>query len=143
MRMMNAKYLAALLLAACGTTDAMMTMKLTSDGGFTGRGVGGVVIDGRNIEARDMAHTCQGTLSAAEEKRLSELAAASHPEAWPESYASKERPHGSPDQIRYTITVGARSTSWFGEAGEGVPREILELHAALVAVQQRVLRDCR
>jgi hypothetical protein len=140
---MNARYLAALLLAACGTTNAMMTMKLTSDGGFTGRGVGGVVIDGRSIEARDLAHTCRGTLSNAEEKRLGELAAASHPEAWPESYASKERPHGAPDQIRYTITAGEHSTSWYGETGDGVPREIMELYAALVAVQQRVLRECR
>ena len=118
-------------------------MKLTSEGGISGRGVGGVAIDGAKVTATDTRRSCPGTLSADEETRLRDLASKAHPESWPESYASAERPHGAPDQIRYTLTVGAHSTSWFGEAGEGgVPHAIMELHAALVAVQQRVLRDC-
>ena len=141
--MKQAMFVAALLLAGCGTTDAKMTMKLTSDGGFTGKGVGGVVIDGTSVDASDMRRSCRGKLQYEEESRLRELAAAARPETWPESYASAERPHGSPDQIRYTITVGAHSTSWYGEAGERVPREILALRDALVAVQQRVLKECQ
>lgn len=119
-----------------------MTMKLTSDGGITGKGVGGVIIDGRNVDVSDMRRSCRGTLRSEEGSRLRELAAAAHPETWPESYASAARPHGSPDQIRYTITAGEHSTSWYGEAGERVPHEILALRDALVAVHQRVLRDC-
>jgi hypothetical protein len=134
--------MAALLLAGCGTTDARLTMKLTSEGGITGRGVGGVVIDGTNVTADDTRRSCSGTLSAEEATRLRELASKTDPDAWPESYASPERPHGSPDQIRYTLTVGSRSTSWYGEAGENVPQSIIDLRAALVSVQQRVLRDC-
>ena len=141
-RVKTVMFVAALLLAGCGTTEARLTMKLTSDGGFTGKGVGGVVIDGTSIEASDMRRSCRGTLRAEEESRLRELASAARPETWPESFASAERPHGSPDQIRYTITVGAHSTSWYGEAGEGVPREIMKLRDALVVVQQRVLKNC-
>jgi hypothetical protein len=133
---------AALLLASCGTTDARLTMKLSSDGGITGKGVGGVVIDGTSVDASDMRRTCRGTVSSEEESRLRELAAAARPETWPESYANAGRPHGSPDQIRYSITAGAHSTSWYGEAGEGVPQEIMALRDALVAVQQRVLKNC-
>jgi hypothetical protein len=134
--------MAALLLAACGTTDARLTMKLTSEGGITGRGVGGIAIDGASVIANDTRRSCSGTLSAEEATRLRELASKTDPGSWPESYASAEHPHGSPDQIRYTLTVGARSTSWYGEAGENVPQAIIDLRAALVAIQQRVLRDC-
>ncbi|HEX3069272.1 MAG TPA: hypothetical protein VHX14_11940 [Thermoanaerobaculia bacterium] len=140
--MKYAMFVAALLLAGCGTMDAKMTMKLTSDGGFTGKGVGGVSIDGTSVDASDMRRTCRGTLRSEEGSRLRELAKAARPETWPESYASAERPHGSPDQIRYTITANAHSTSWYGEAGERVPHEILALRDALDAVQQRVLKDC-
>jgi len=140
--MKHAMFVAALLLSSCGTTEARLTLKLTSDGGFTGKGVGGVVIDGTSIEASDMRRSCHGTLHAEEESRLRELAAAARPETWPQSFASAERPHGSPDQIRYTITAGAHSTSWYGEAGEAVPREIMKLRDALVVVQQRVLKEC-
>jgi len=132
---------AALLLSGCGTTEARLTLKLTSDGGFTGKGVGGVAIDGTSIEASDMRRSCHGTLRV-EEERLRELAAAARPETWPESFTSAKRPHGSPDQIRYTISAGAHSTSWYGEAGEGVPHEIMKLRDALVVVQQRVLKNC-
>jgi len=141
--MNGAIYVAALLLAGCGTSDAMLTMKLTSDGGITGRGVGGVTVDGTKVQANDTRRTCEGTLSAAEEKQLRELAAGAHPETWAESYASAERPHGAPDQIRYTLTVGNRPASWYGEGAEGVPQEILRLRAALEAVRQRVMRECR
>jgi hypothetical protein len=141
--MNGAIYIAALLLAGCGTSDATLTMKLTSDGGISGRGVGGVAVDGTKVQADDTRRTCEGTLSAAEDKQLRDLAASAHPERWSESYTSPERPHGAPDQIRYTLTVGDRSTSWYGEAAKGVPQEILRLRAALDAVRQRVLRDCR
>ena len=134
---------AALLLAGCGTSNAMLTMRLTSDGGISGRGVGGVAVDATKVQADDTRRTCEGTLSAGEEKQLRELAASAHPETWPQSYASPDRPHGAPDQIRYTLTVGNRSTSWYGETPEGVPQEIIRLRAALEAVRQRVMRDCR
>jgi hypothetical protein len=117
-------------------------MKLTSEGGITGRGVGGIAIDGSKVIANDTRRSCPGTLSAEEATRLRELASKTNPDAWPESYASAERPHGSPDQIRYTLTVGSRSTSWYGEEGDGVPQAIVDLRAALVAIQQRVLREC-
>jgi hypothetical protein len=90
--MNGAIYLAALLFAGCGTSDAMLTMKLTSDGGITGRGVGGVAVAGTKVQGDDTRRTCEGTLSAAEEKQLRELATSAHPETWPESYASAERP---------------------------------------------------
>jgi hypothetical protein len=75
---------AALLLAGCGTADARLTMKLSTDGGITGRGVGGVVIDGTSVDVSDTRRTCRGTVSSEEESRLRELAAAASPETWPE-----------------------------------------------------------
>jgi len=82
-----------------------LKVRLETDGGFTGRGIGFVAIDGREVTASDGFRVCRGTLLDAEEQELAPLLDPLPPAnetAWP-------------DQIRYTLTVGDRSTSWNGE----------------------------
>ena len=66
-------FLVAMLLAACHT-DVPMTssaselprISVTSDGGITGRGVGGIVIDGGQVTATLQQKSCTGALTDSE-----------------------------------------------------------------------------
>jgi len=130
-------FLMAMLLAACHT-DVPMTssaselprISVTSDGGITGRGVGGMVIDRGQITATLQQKSCSGTLSAAERGKLQKLIPIRD---------SNAEGHGHPDQIRYTLTVGDRTATWFGE---DAPKEIAPLFQLLWQIRQRVLRNC-
>ncbi|MEA2336212.1 MAG: hypothetical protein QOE82_219, partial [Thermoanaerobaculia bacterium] len=97
------------------------------EGGIAGRGVGGIVIDDGVVTASTEQKSCSGTLTAEEREELSKLAAIR------ESYA---RGNGSPDQIHYTLIVGKRTATWFGEEA---PKEIASLFRALWRIRQRVL----
>lgn len=127
----------ALLLTACHT-DAPMTssgselprISVTSDGGFTGRGVGGVVIDNGQVTASLQQKSCSGAITDSERTRLQKLIPI---------HDSTEAGHGHPDQIRYTMTVGDRTATWFGE---DAPKDIAPLFQLLWQIRQRVLASC-
>lgn len=129
---------AALLAGQCGSTMAM-TVKLSTDGGITGRGLGGITIDAPAIEASDNRQTCHGTLTTEEQRRFVALIEASHPETWRESYGEPAKP----DQIHYVVTTGKYATSWYGENPSALPIDIKHLRDALWEARGRVLHDCR
>src|ERR1044072_7669315 len=81
-------------------------ISVTSDGGITGRGVGGIVIDNGQVTATLQQKSCSGALIDSERARLQKLI--------PIRDSSAEG-HGHPDQIRYTLTTGDRTATWFGE----------------------------
>lgn len=130
-------FLMALLLAAC-QTDAPMTsspselprISVTSDGGITGRGVGGIVIDNGQVTATQQQKACSGALTDSERTQLQKLIPIRD---------STEAGHGHPDQIRYTLTVGDRTAVWFGEEA---PKDIAPLFQLLWQIRQRVLANC-
>jgi hypothetical protein len=130
-------FLMAMLLAACHT-DVPMTssaselprISVTSDGGITGRGVGGIDIDNAQVTATLQQKSCSGTLTDSERSKLQKLIAIRQ---------SSEAGHGHPDQIRYTLTVGERTATWFGE---DAPKEIAPLFQLLWQIRQRVLAIC-
>ena len=130
-------FLMAMLLAACHT-DVPMTssaselprLSVTSDGGITGRGLGGIVIDNGQITATLQQKSCSGTLTDSERARLQKLIPIRD---------SNAEGHGHPDQIRYTLTVGDRTATWFGE---DAPKEIAPLFQLLWQIRQRVLASC-
>jgi hypothetical protein len=130
-------FLMAMLLAAC-QTDVPMTssaselprISVTSDGGITGRGVGGVVIDHGQVTATLQQKSCSGALTDSERGQLQKLIPIRD---------SNESGHGHPDQIRYTITAADRTAAWHGE---DAPKEIAPLFHLLWQIRQRVLASC-
>lgn len=127
----------AFLLAACNTAPVSTSHRLTveTSGGFTGRGVGSVSIDGADVNADAR---CRGTLSDAERDQLARLAATAHPDRWKSEY---ETP-GHPDVVTYTLTLDGTKTTWQGEEPEGLPKEIAGLRAFAWDVRGRVLKGC-
>jgi len=127
----------AMILAACHT-DVPMTssaselprISVTSDGGITGRGVGGITIDNGQVSASLQQKSCTGALTDSERTRLQKLIPIRD---------STEAGHGHPDQIRYTMTVGDRTAIWFGE---DAPKDIAPLFQLLWQIRQRVLASC-
>jgi len=130
-------FLMAMLLAAC-QTDVPMTsaaselprISVTSDGGITGRGVGGIVIDNGQVTATQQQKSCTGTLTDVERSKLQTLIPIRD---------SNAEGHGHPDQIRYTLTAGDRTATWFGE---NAPAEIAPLFQLLWQIRQRVMANC-
>src|SRR5437660_8367678 len=106
-------FVIAIVLAACHT-DVPMTssaselprISVTSDGGITGRGVGGIVVDNGQVTATLQQKSCTAPLTDAERTRLQKLIPIRD---------SNEAGHGHPDQIHYTLTVDDRTATWFGE----------------------------
>jgi hypothetical protein len=52
---------------------------------------------------------------------------------------SSQPGHGHPDQIRYTLTLGDRAASWYGE---DAPKEMVSLFRLLWQIRERVLASC-
>ena len=125
-----------LFLAACHTDVPMTTSRelprisVTSDGGITGRGVGGIVVENGQATATLQQKSCTGALTDDERSKLREMAPGNDAE---------EPGHGTPDQIRYTLRYGERTISWFGE---NAPKEIAPLFQLLWQIRQRVLASC-
>jgi hypothetical protein len=104
-------------------------ISVTSEGGITGRGVGGIVIDGGQVTATQQK-SCTAALTDEERGKLQKLIPIRD---------SNEAGHGGPDQIRYTLTAGDHTASWFGEAA---PKEVAPLFQLLWQIRQRVLAGC-
>jgi hypothetical protein len=96
----------AALALACNTAASVAEpwhIEIASEGGFTGRGVGKVVVD--SDHASDA---------------LRHAVAGAKPEKWAREYADPKAPHGHPDEIRYTLTLKSGGhehvTSWYETA---------------------------
>jgi len=112
------------------SSSELPRISVTSDGGITGRGVGGIVIEGGQVTATLQQKSCTGTLTHEERSKLQRLTAVNN---------AAEAGHGSPDQIRYTLRAGEHEVSWFGE---NPPKEIAPLFQLLWQIRQRVLASC-
>jgi hypothetical protein len=105
-------------------------ISVTSDGGITGRGVGGIVVDNGQVTATLQQKSCTAPLTDEERARLQRLIPIRD---------SNAEGHGHPDQIRYTITAGDRTATWFGE---DAPKEIAPLFQLLWQIRQRAMASC-
>jgi hypothetical protein len=131
---MRTLLLVALFVTSCNTSTPMTStlphIAVTSEGGIAGRGVGGLTIDDPRVIASDMRRTCNGALTDAERAELAPLL----------SIANSDAPApGHPDQIRYTMTVGDKTASWYGEEA---PSDLAPLFKTLWRVRSRVLGSC-
>lgn len=82
-----------------------MTITITTDGGFTGRGIGRV-----SVEDDVDAH-------------VRDAAANARPESW-----AREYPARGADLVTYTLTFGGRTASW--QNGAAIPGDLEALFAA-------------
>lgn len=110
---------------------ALPRLEVVTDGGFVGRGVGGIVIDGGAVTASDLAHSCKGELSDGDRHELARDLATFKP--------VKGAP-AHPDQIGYTLTAGELSATWHGE---DAPASAAPLFKTVWTIRQRVLAGCR
>ncbi|HEX9984545.1 MAG TPA: hypothetical protein VGF69_14890 [Thermoanaerobaculia bacterium] len=83
-----------------------MRLTITTDGGFTGRGIGSVTID--DPESRE---------------ELREALANARPETWQPEYAA-----GGADLVRYTLTLDGVSVTWVETAV--IPDDLRRLFTA-------------
>src|SRR5881227_831045 len=98
-------FVMAMLLAACHTDVPMSSsaselprISVTSDGGITGRGVGGIVIDGGEVTAMlTPQKSCNAPLTNAERAEIRKLLPIAD---------ANDPGHGHPDQIHYTLIAG-------------------------------------
>jgi hypothetical protein len=105
----------ALLALACNTAGPMSNdwrVAIATDGGFTGRGIGGVTIEG----------------AANHDAALARAVAGARPEQWKREYLKPGNPHGYADQVHYTLTLTrdgrASTTSWYDDAREQLPPDL-------------------
>lgn len=119
------------MMSASSSAPPTPRIEVTTDGGFAGRGLGGVTIDGSSIAAKDLSHSCDGELTKAERETIAREAAKFEP--------SKDSAPAHPDQVGYTLKVGDASMSWYGEEA---PPAAAPLFNAVWAARQRVLKSC-
>lgn len=125
--------------ASCNTADAMASraastlprIEITTDGGFSGRGLGSIAIDGETITVKDLSRTCHGELSTDQRHQIEHALA---------SFAEVTRGDAHPDQIHYVLKAGDRTASWYGEAP---PNEAAPLFQAVWPLRQKILANCQ
>ncbi|HEV7922331.1 MAG TPA: hypothetical protein VGR02_16210 [Thermoanaerobaculia bacterium] len=129
---MRSLLFALVLAATCNTADPMtpaLHVSLNTDGGLAGRGLGKVEVVARDVTTEK----CKATLTDQEAAELTRLADAAKPESWKPEYGQQARP----DQVHYTLTLEGHSTSWWGEAAEGLPEEVSALRESLWKIRTR------
>jgi hypothetical protein len=129
---MRTLLLALALAGSCNTADPMtpaLHASLTTDGGLSGRGLGSIDVVGRDITT----DKCRATLTDEEAAELARLAKAAKPDSWKPEYGQQARP----DQVRYTLTLEGRSTSWWGESPADLPAEVRALRESLWKLRAR------
>lgn len=134
----------SLFFASCNTVavTASIDLSIATEGGFTGRGVGGVSIRESAIEATTLGTaTCSGVLTREEREALAAAIGKTHPSAWQRDYTPRSNPHGYADQVRYTLTLGGRAVSWTDEGRESLPPDIAVLYELAWRVRERICAE--
>ena len=111
---------------------AAIILTIKTDGGFTGRGLGHLAINGEKVTTE----RCDGKLSRAECDLLTSAIAAAKKLKWRDSYG-----HAAPDAVEWTMELDDRKASWYDSSE--VPKELDNLRTAAWKVRQRVIDDCR
>lgn len=124
----------AVAFISCNTASPMapLALKITTDGGFAGRGVGSLTIDGEKAATE----RCDGTLTASERESLTAALAALKKLKLRDSYGKVH-----PDAVQWTLEFDGRKTSWYD--GNDLPKELGELRESAWKARNRVNTGCR
>jgi len=125
--------LLAAAILSCNTVSTMpdVHLTITTDGGFTGRGLGTIAIEAKKATT----DRCSSPLTAAELEQLGEAMNAAKKIEWKESYGAAH-----PDAVRWTLETDGRKTSWYDN--NDVPKELGALRDAAWKVRERVNHAC-
>lgn len=103
----------------------MIDVAVTTDGGFTGRGIGWIEIRG----TRAMTDRGESELTPEERATIESLA-----DAFDHRVRPEDKSTGYPDQVRTTVRVGRTSVSFRDDA----PADVRALHDAVWRVRERI-----
>ncbi len=119
-------------------------IEVTTEGGFTGRGLGAVTLSAQAVRASDWNRSCEVEISDQERRELEHQIAAALECDW-RVYVLEDNPYGYADQIRYTITLDesgqSRSASWLDETAGAVPHEIALLFRTAWHLRDRTMGE--
>jgi len=110
---------------------AALILSLKTDGGFTGRGVGQLSVDGQKVTTE----RCAGTITRAESDRLTAAIAAAKKLKWRESYGKVH-----PDAVLWTLEIDDRKASWYDD--NELPKELDDLRDEAWKLRERVISEC-
>lgn len=111
---------------------AAIILSIKTDGGFTGRGLGQLSINGEKVTTE----RCDGTLTRNECDLLTSAIAAAKKLKWRDEYG-----HAHPDAVQWTLQLDDRKASWYDSSE--VPKELESLRETAWKVRQRVVDGCR
>ena len=135
-------------------------LKLTSSGGFSGRGggevvitSGGEVVAGRPPAGNQVGPSCKGRLRPSQLRALGQAILSARPAAWRARYVDPRNPDGCCDQFSFQLELetkrgaGAPSqthtTGWHEESRRLLPKEIGEILRLATAAHQHALDNCK
>jgi hypothetical protein len=103
----------ALALAAFSAFNAdepAWRIEISTSGGVTGRGVGGMSVSADGALAPRSG--CALRLTESDLRAISELVDKAKPEEWKPSYVTPANPHGCCDQVKTTLTLTRGEKRW-------------------------------
>lgn len=135
-------------------------LKLSSSGGFSGRGGGevsitsrGEVVAGRPPVSTQVAPACEGKLRPTQLRALSRAVSAARPATWRKRYIDPQNPDGCCDQFSFQLELELKrsaaappqsyTTGWHEGAAKFLPKELREILTAATAAHQHTLENCK
>ena len=135
-------------------------LKLTSSGGFSGRGGGeviitsrGEVVAGRPPVANQVGPPCKGRLRPTQLRAISRAVLSARPTAWRARYVDPQNPDGCCDQFSFHLELELNTakdapsqtytTGWHEGARRFLPKEIKEILTAATSAHQHTLDNCK
>lgn len=130
--------------------EGAWVVKITTSGGYLG-GKGSIIITSRGDAAagRHYLYACTATLSAEELNRMRQAVAAVNVTGW-DDIGDDGRPPGV-DLIHTRVELQRRDdggaersykAEWYGGSEKGVPKDLLALRGAMVAIEKRIVSTC-
>jgi hypothetical protein len=122
-------------------------VEIETSGGFSGRGLGGVVINSEGrVEASTETKKCSARLTPQELESMARVILRAKPLAWRSAYQRPGNPHGGADQFQYTLrlTVDSKAyeTFWYEVTAGARPRDLLALTQVVWKARESVVAKC-
>ncbi len=142
------------------SAEASWLLILTTGGGFSGNGSGGIVVNSQGSAAAgkqpdklgEFQFSCKSQLSAEEMRSIEQMVLSAKPSSWKEKYINPKNPDGCCDQVGYDLELHYRkaggtekiyAASWYDDSGAYLlPADLTALYKTIEAIQYKTLREC-
>lgn len=132
---------------------------LTTGGGFSGNGSGGVVVNSQGSAAagktpyqlEEFQFSCKSQLSAEEMRSIEQMVLSAKPSSWKEHYINPQNPDACCDQVGYNFELHYRkadgsekiyTASWYDSGAYLLPADLTAICETIQAIQYKTLREC-